>query len=128
MSHLFEHNGIQVEYYPATVRARLNRSRVIARLLEALHLSYADTLVSGWRAPTEDEFDDIAQYAAILTQSRAPDAAWWASVDSTPEQLAAAYECFLDSDGVLFDLLRQANRAVAPEKKTSNGSPKTSSG
>lgn len=127
MSHVFEHDGIQVEYYPATVRMRLNRSRVIGKLLEALHLSYAEPTPPGFHAPTEDEFDDIAQYAAVLTQSRAVGAAWWVSPGAAPEQLAAAYECYLDSDGSLFDLLRRANRAVAPEKKTGSSNPKTSS-
>jgi len=125
MSHKFEHDGVEVEYFPAVVRTRLSRGRILQKLLTALNLSLADVPPTGTRTPDDDEFDNLFQYAAVLSQSKAEGAAWWASSDATPEQLAAAYECFLDSTGSLFDRLRAANRAVDPEKKMNGNTPTT---
>lgn len=117
MAHTFEFDGVTVEYYPAVVKTRLKRGRIIAKLMAAYHYVHEspradETIIS------DADWDSFLEYAGHLAQSCATGAAWWVDENASTADLQTGYEAFLETDGALFDALRMARRAVEPPKKT----------
>lgn len=106
----FEHEGVAVEYYPATVGTSLARRRILRGLLEAY--GYMD----GGLAPA-DEWDNISEYASAMAQARSA-APWWTPSSAPPERMRAAFELFLEQDTRLYAQFLAADEIVSPPKKT----------
>lgn len=117
MAHTFEFDGVKVEYYPAVVKTRLKRGRIISKLMQAYNY-VVENPTGSQQVISDDEWDAFLEYAGHLAQSCATGAAWWADENASLGDLQAAYEAFLDTDATLFDVLRIARSAVEPPKKT----------
>lgn len=125
MGYVFEYEGNTVEYLPATVAARLTRGRIINKLMQS-HNYVVDNPGEGQAIVTDEEWDNFLEYAGHLSQSKAETASWWRSEHTPAHDIKEAYDTWLNADAELFDVLRQARRAVEPTKKTTSSTQKTS--
>lgn len=107
----FTHDGVEVEYFPATVRTSLEARRIQGKLLDA----YGHMAIDAPPVP-RDSWDNISEYSTAMSQCKST-AAWWATSNATPAQIREAFEAFMDQDPDLFDLFVEANRATMPQKK-----------
>jgi hypothetical protein len=109
--HTFTHEGVAVEYFPATVRTALEARRIQGKILDA----YGYMTVDAPPVP-RDEWDNVSEFSTAMSQCKSA-AAWWVNSNATAEQVRAAYELFMEQDPDLFDKFVEANRATMPQKK-----------
>lgn len=117
MAHTFEFNGVKVEYYPAVVKTRLKRGRILSKLMQAYNY-VVENPTGSQQVISDVEWDAFLEYAGHLAQACATGAAWWTDENASLADLQTAYETFLESDAELYDKLRSALSAVKPPKKT----------
>jgi hypothetical protein len=115
----FKHDGVTVTYTRATVGTMLEKRRLQLALIEAHGYDSSAAMPA-------DLWDNISEYAAAMSQSRA-DAPWWTSSNAPLENIRAAFELFLEQDTALFGEFVTANGATLPSKKTMTSISETSS-
>lgn len=115
-SYSFEHDGVTVEFFPATVRTQLEKRRLLLALIRAYNLQDEDVPNDTW-----EEFDN---FSTAMAQSKA-DALWWTKSMATPERIREAFECFMGEPPILLTSFLIASNAVSTPKKTTPSTPET---
>jgi hypothetical protein len=108
-TYTFEHEGVTVEYAPATIRTLLEKRRILVALINVYGLQDQDVPSDTW-----EEFDN---FATAMAQSKA-NAAWWTRSMAMPERIQEAFECFMAQPPILLTNFLIASNAVATPKKT----------
>lgn len=111
MAHTFEWDGVTVEFYPALVRTRQIRNRLMTKLL--LAHGYQDT-----ESTPDGEWERLHEYANSVSRSCARGAVWWVDSDASLEQVRLAFEAFQEQPERLYDLFVTAIKETEPPKKT----------
>lgn len=120
-AYTFEHEGYTVSYFPLTVRSSLKNQRYLVALIT--HYGYETGADVDEKNP--EEWANFKEYAGSMAQCQT-NAPWYVGSMSTPKQVAAAYELFLEQNPALFVEFFNANKAVQTPKKTDMSSPEIS--
>lgn len=115
--YIFEYDGLQIEFRRNTVGSTLEAARIQDKLLGALGY------VTGNPAP-QSEAANIAEFAECMSRCKV-DAAWWGHSNMSEDQLAIAYQTYIDEPGELVVGFRRADSATKLPKKTKPAPPTT---
>lgn len=115
-AYTFEHDGVIVEYAPATIRTLLQKRRILLALIQVYGLQDQDVPADTW-----EEFDN---FAVAMAQSKA-DAAWWTPAMASPDRIRDAFECFMAQPPILLTNFLIASNAVSTPKKTVKNTEQT---
>lgn len=122
MEHKFEYDGVEVVVRASTIANRYTRRSVIRKLRSAYDIPNDKNM----QDVVGDELADaLVDYARVVSIVQSSGSAWWASPAGTPEELRAAFECYMLLGEDLIVAIEAGEEAVKPEKKvTRNGSKK----